>query len=102
MTNLARSGNVGPISAIYGQVVFDAASCGAAAITIQTVTIPDATPGDTVLLTPPAAGLSVAVGVLPGYVSAANTAKVPFVNPTAGALDPASATYDYVLVRKTG
>lgn len=96
---VARNSPSGPVVALKGQVTFDAASCGAAAVTIQTVTITGALPGDVVLLTPPAGGLSVAVGVLPGYVSAADTAKVPFVNPTAGALDPASAIYEYTLLR---
>lgn len=96
-----RNPPMGPTNRIKGQVTFDAASCGAAAVTIQTVTIPGAKVGDIVLLTPPPGGLSVAVGVLPGYVSAADTAKVPFVNPTAGALDPASAVYDYLLFRST-
>lgn len=101
MSGIERTAPSGIVTRIKGQVTFDAASCGAAAVTIQTVTIPGAQPGDSVLLTPPAAGLSVAVGVLPGYVSVLNTAKVPFVNPTAGALDPASAVYEYVLFRQT-
>lgn len=94
-----RSSPSGPVSRIKGTVTFDAADCGAAAITIQTVTIAGAKVGDIVLLTPPAAGLSVAVASMPGYVSAADTCKVPFVNPTAGALNPASAVYDYCLFR---
>lgn len=98
-STIERTAPSGSVTRIKGQVTFDAASCGAAAVTIQTVPIPGALLGDLVLLTPPAAGLSVAVGVMPGYVSAAGTAKVPFVNPTAGALDPASAVYDYLLFR---
>jgi hypothetical protein len=85
-----------------GSVVFDAASCGAAAVTLQTVTIPGVEAGDGVILIPPAAGLSVAVAVGVGYGSAANTAKVPFINPTAGALDPASATYGYRVLKPIG
>jgi hypothetical protein len=98
-TRSFRKSPSGPSEGQSGQVTFDAASCGAAAVTIQTVTIPGALPGDVVLLAPPAAGLSVAVSVGVGYVSAADTCKVPFTNPTAGALDPASAVYDYVLLR---
>lgn len=101
LNTIERTSPSGSVTRIKGQVVFDAASCGAAAVTLQTVTIPGAQVGDVVLFTPPAAGLSVAVAAMPGYVSAANTAKVPFVNPTAGALDPASATYDYILFRAT-
>lgn len=99
MTALGRKPPSGPVNMFSGQVTFDAASCGAAAVTLQTVPIAEAQLGDTVLLTPPAAGLSVAVGVLPGYVAAAGSTRVPFVNPTAGALDPASAVYDYILIR---
>lgn len=94
-----RSAPSGPDTSWSGQVTFDATSCGAAAVTIQTVTIPNAEPGDTVLLSPPATGLSVAVAIGVGYVSALNTAKVPFINPTGGALDPASAVYDYQLIK---
>lgn len=100
MTSYARSGNVGSIVALFGQVTFDAASCPAAAVTLQTVPIPEALPGDAVILTPPAAGLSVAVGALPGYVSAAGQCKVPFINPTAAPLDAASVTFDYSLIRR--
>lgn len=101
MTGVARSGNVGTIASIDGQVTFDSAACPAAAVTIQTVPIPDSVPGDIVLLVPPAAGLSVAVAAMPGYCSAAGTCKVPFVNTTAAPLDPASVTFDYKLLKKT-
>jgi len=94
----SRGGESGLISELSGSVVFDAASCGAAAVTLQSVPIAEVAPGDTVLLTPVAA-LSVAVAALPGYCTAAGTAVVPFVNPTAGALDPASATYNYRILR---
>jgi hypothetical protein len=99
MTLLGRKPPSGPGNIYAGQVTFDAASCGAAAVTLQAVPIAEALPGDTVLLTPPPAGLSVAVAACPGYCSVAGTCQVPFVNPTAGALDPASAVYDYVLIR---
>lgn len=96
----SRRSPSGKSTTITGDVTFDAASCGAAAVTIQTVTIPGAKPGDVILLAPPSAGLSVAVAIGVGYVSAANTAKVPFINPTAGDLDPASATYTYTIIRR--
>lgn len=96
----ARSGNVGSIIAVFGQVTFDLASCGAAAVTLQTVPIPDALPGDAVILTPPPGGLSVAVGALPGYVAAAGSCRVPVINPTAAPLDAASVTFDYSLIRR--
>lgn len=94
-----RKSPSGPTSALEGTITFDAASCPASAVTTQTLTIVGAKPGDIVLLAPPAAGLSVAVNIGIGYVSAADTCKVPFTNPTAGALDPASAVYNYSLLR---
>lgn len=94
-----RKSPSGPLSALEGTITFDAASCGAAAVTVQTLTIAGALPGDIALLAPPAAGLDVAVNIGIGYVSAANTVKVPFTNPTAGALNPAPAVYSYTLLR---
>lgn len=94
-----RKSPSGPLSELQGTVTFNAASCGAAAVTEQTITIAGALPGDIVLLAPPAAGLGVAVSIGVGYVSAADTCKVPFNNPSAGALDPASLVYNYTLIR---
>ncbi len=98
MGNAGRNPPSGPVNYLSGSVTFDAASCGSAAVTIQAVPIAEAQPGDTIFLTP-RADPSVAVGILPGYCLVAGTARVPFVNPTAGALDPASATYDYRILR---
>jgi hypothetical protein len=100
LSSIERSAPSGVISRIKGRVTVDFASCGAAAVTIQTVTLPGAQLGDVVLMSPPAAGLSVAVQCGVGYVSAADTVKMPVVNPTAGALDPASAVFEYCLFRQ--
>lgn len=94
-----RAAPSGPVSRVKGQVTVDFVSCPAALVTIQTLTIPGAQLGDVVLLSPPLGGLSVAVSCGVGYVSAANTVKLPTVNPTAGALDPASAVFEYCLFR---
>gem|GEM_PF-2533957 len=99
LTSYERNAPSGGVARIKGQVTVDFASCGAAAVTLQTVTIPGAQLGDVVLMSPPAGGLSVAVMCGVGYVSAANTVKMPVVNPTAGALDPASAVFEYCLYR---
>jgi hypothetical protein len=93
-STLERAGASGSVTRIKGQVTVDFASCGAAAVTIQTVTLPGAQLGDQVLMSPPLGGLSVAVACGVGYVSAANTVKMPVINPTAGALDPASAVFE--------
>lgn len=101
LNSFERTSPSGSVTRIKGQVTVDFASCGAAAVTIQTVTIPGALPGDVVLMSPPAGGLSVAVACCTGYVSSPNTVKMPVVNPTAGALDPASAVFEYCLFRAT-
>jgi len=101
MPSLERNSPSGSVTRIKGQVTIDLPSAGAAAVTIATVTIPGLLVGDLILLTPPAGGLSVAIAVGAAYVSAANTAKVPLINPTAGALDAASAVFDYCVFRST-
>lgn len=92
----------GAVATIIGDVVFNAASCGAAAVTLQVVTIPGVKAGDGVDLYPPAAGLGVAVAIGNGYGTADDTAAVPFINPSAGALDPASLTYRYRITKNPG
>ena len=101
LNSYERTSPSGSVTRVKGQVTVDFVNCLAAAVTIQTVTIPGAQLGDVVLLSPPLAGLSVAVMCGVGYVSAANTVKLPVVNPTAGALDPASAVFEYCLFRAT-
>jgi hypothetical protein len=101
LNSFERTSPSGSVTRIKGQVTVDFANCLAASVTIQTVTVPGAQLGDVVLMGPPAAGLSVAVMCGVGYVSAANTVKMPVVNPTAGALDPASAVFEYCLFRAT-
>lgn len=99
---VARAGSNGAVFAVTGKLTVDLPSAGAAAVTLATITLNGAEVGDTVLFTPPAAGLSVAVGLLPAYVSAANTVKLPITNPTAGALDAASVDLNYVILKKCG
>ncbi len=101
LNTIERTSPSGSVTRVKGQVTVDFASCGAAAVTIQTVALPGAKLGDVVLMSPPLGGLSVAVMCGVGYVSAADTVKMPVVNPTAGALDPASAVFEYCLFRAT-
>lgn len=56
-----------------------------------TIAVPGAATGDSVAIAPPAA-LEAGLAVF-GYVSAANTVTVRCVNATAGAINPASASY---------
>lgn len=99
MAIAGRKGASGPANMLRGSVTVDFTSIAAATVSTQTVAIAEALPGDTVLLTPPAGGVSVAVGVMPGYVASAGSCRVPVVNPTAGALDAASAVFNYTLLR---
>lgn len=94
-----RNAPSGPASGFSGSVVFDAASCGPAAVTVQSVPLADVKPGDIVLLAPADGALSVAVAIGVGGCAVAGTALVPFSNPTAGALDPASETYTFMILR---
>ena len=66
-----------------------------------TVAMPGVLPGDQVDVVP-AAGAPANAGIdLQGYVTAADTVTVYPFNVTAGAIDPASATYN-VTVRRAG
>ena len=77
---------------------FDAADCPALVTTVQSVPVPEAQVGDTILLvaTPGIADISTA----PGTCAVAGTALIPFNNPTAGAINPAAQDYRYVGFRK--
>jgi hypothetical protein len=69
----------------------DFPSIGAQSQQELTISVPGAAVGDAVLVGLPAA-LSANIAVF-GYVSAADTVKLRAVNPTAGAIDPPSASY---------
>ena len=79
-----------------GTVTLDIASIGASQEVEQTITVTGVAVGDIVIVAGPDAGLSVAVAITAAYVSAADTVKFRVVNPTAGALDPASASFRYL------
>lgn len=100
MTHPQRNPPSGPKTGFTTTVVFDAASCGAAAVTVQSVPLPGVKPGDIVLMNPSDGALSVAVAIGVGGCAVADTALVPFINPTAGALDPASETYNISVIRE--
>jgi hypothetical protein len=79
-----------PRGQISGSATYDAPSIAAGATTTTTVTVAGAALGDMVL----GVSLSVDAGglVVSGYVSAANTVTVRLSNPTASAIDIASAS----------
>lgn len=84
---------------IVGTVTVDLASVAAGAVTEKTLTISGATLGDTVIMTVPAAGLTAGLCVCDARVSAANEVKVRVINGTAGAIDEASGTWGFCLIR---
>lgn len=82
-----------------GTVSIDPASIAAGAVGETSVTIAGAAAGDSVIMNPPAAGLT--AGLIFGgcTVSAANTVKVRIFNSTAGAIDEAAGTWTYAILR---
>lgn len=69
----------------------DFASIAAGAVGTLTATVTGAATGDFVIVAPP--GNLTAGLVFCGFVSAANTVTIRIINGTAGAVDPASATF---------
>lgn len=100
MQNGFKAGSGTTITKILkGSVAVDPASIATVAVGEVTVTISGAVVGDTVIMTPPTAGLTAGLIVCDARVSAADTVKVRIYNSTAGAVDEASATWFYTLIR---
>lgn len=72
-------------------------SVTAATVAEQTFTVTGLTTADKVFVNQPA--LANSVGIAGARVSAADTLAIRFVNPTAGALTPASGTYTVLAIR---
>lgn len=80
-----------------GSVTINPASISSAAIGETSVTITGALVGDTVIMNAPAA---IEAGcVWSAFVSASDTVKLRIANLSGGALDCASASWDYCLLR---
>src|SRR5437899_12649803 len=86
---------------VSGTFTLDIASIAASTSAEQTVTITGVAVGDLVIVMGPDAGPSVAVAITQAFVSAADTVKFRVVNPSVGALDPASATFRYTWFKRT-
>jgi len=95
-----KAGTEGINAGFVTQVTADIASIAAATVATTSLTVPGVAAGDFVAVSP-AAALSVAVGVCHAVATAADTVVMSVVNPTAGALDPASAAFE-VMVLKPG
>lgn len=82
-----------------GTVTINPTSVAANTVASQTFTLTGATAGDSLLLNPPAAGLTAGLLVLQAFVSAANTITVVFQNTTGSPIDEGSASWNYALLR---
>lgn len=96
---IRRVGQAGPVDDFTGTVTIDLPSAGSAAVTIATIAVAEAQAGDMVLFAPPVGGLSVAVALGVGWCETNGSCRVPIINPTAGALDAASASLRYCIIR---
>lgn len=73
-------------------VSLDVASVGANTVSRQSFTVEGIDAADSIFINSPS--LNVGLEMLAGYrVTAANTIEIPFWNSTAGALNPAAATF---------
>lgn len=84
---------------VLGTVSVNPASISTLAVGEVTVTITGAVEGDSVIMTPPAAGLTAGLIVCDARVSAADTVKIRIYNSTGGSVDEAAATWAYCLIR---
>ena len=82
-------------------VTFDAASAAAATATAQAITVTGVDPTrDTCVAVEPQSALAAGLALGQCRVSAADTITVPFINPTAGAVDQGSISYKVILARR--
>lgn len=96
MSTTVSRGNLGRVFAV--SVTFNPASVAAATSAEQTVTVSGVKTGDIVIaVNKPSA--TAGVGIVNARVSAADTVALTFMNATAGAVDPASEVYTFVIGR---
>ncbi len=84
----------------YTTAVLDLAAIATITAAYQAVTVPGVLATDVLVNIVPPSGLEAGVIVSGGYVSAANTVQVRLGNPTAGSINPASATWGFVFGRR--
>ena len=82
------------------QVTFNPASIATITTAEQTMTVPGVKLGDFVFVSKPT--VTAGFGVVNARVSAADTISITAVNPTAGAVDPASETWTVMWARASG
>jgi len=84
---------------VKGTVTINPASINATTVSSQTFTLTGAATGDSLMLNPPAAGLTAGLLVSQYFVSAADTITVVFFNTTGAPIDEGSASWGYTLIR---
>ena len=89
-------GNMFAICAVSATI--DVASVSAATTSDQSFTIPGVLLGDIVAVIP-ASTLNTGLSVSHAIVTGTDTVSIRFMNATAGALNPASATYTFLVFR---
>lgn len=89
-------GNMFAMCAVSATV--DVASVSAITTAEQSFTVPGVLLGDIIVVIP-ASTLNTGLGISHARPTAADTVAIRFVNPTAGAIDPASATYTFLVFR---
>lgn len=97
--SLGVGGGTALTKVVKGTVTIDPASINATTVSSQTFTLTGAVAGDSLVLNPPAAGLTAGVLVSQVFVSSSNTITVVFYNTTGGGIDLASASWTYTLIR---
>lgn len=97
LTELTMPTVTSPNAGSLFSVTLTPASVAAATIAKQTFTVPGLKLTDTALpLSNPAAN---SVGITAAEISAVDTLRLTFVNPTAGALVPTTGAYSFLLIR---
>ena len=87
---------IGIVGVYEYTITQDAASIAAASVNAESFTLTGVKAGDHVIgIVPPTMPANVSVGQ--PYVTADNTVIVPLTNPTAGAIDPASGSWVFLV-----
>ena len=95
MTTSVVRGNIKAMFAVA--VTFNPAAVATITTAEQTVTVTGVKVGDFVIAMKPTHTTGVTIGNV--RVSAADTVAIQFVNPTAGSVDPASETWQFLVIR---
>jgi hypothetical protein len=97
---LQTLGKMDTTETYYKDVTYDMASLNATTAADLAITVPDVVAGvDEVSCVIPGVALNAGLQVVSAHVSADKTVTVRVYNTTAGALDPASTTWRFIMQR---